>query len=131
LSTLISPDLGQRAADRLTELAGSWLTLGWFSLGIAVYITWNSSPGVVHFDAYPFEFLTFCVSILANFQAIIVMISQKGQLVRDRKQQEWTQQILRSLLVHSEASLAITRAERDYSLTIIELLRASNEAMGK
>jgi hypothetical protein len=120
-------NLGQRAADRLTELAGSWLTLGWFSLAIASYIAWNLWPGVPHFDGYPFMFLTFCVSILANFQAIIVMISQKGQLIRDRKQQDWTHQILRSLMVQSEASLSITRAERAYSLTIIELVRSIEE----
>jgi uncharacterized membrane protein len=121
-------NLGQRAADRLTEFAGSWMTLGWFSIGIASYIAWNLWPGVPHFDDYPFEFLTFVVSILANFQAIIVMISQKGQLIRDRKQQDWTHQILRSLMVQSEASLSITRAEREYSLTIIELARSIEES---
>jgi hypothetical protein len=119
--------LGQRAADRLTELAGSWLTLGWFSLAIASYIAWNLWPGVPHFDEYPFEFLTFVVSILANFQAIVIMISGKGNLIRDRKQQDWTHQILRSLMVQSEASLSITRAERAYSLTIIELVRSIEE----
>lgn len=119
--------IGQRAADRLTELAGSWLTLGWFSLAIASYIAWNLTPGVPHFDEYPFEFLTFVVSILANFQAIVIMISGKGNLVRDRKQQEWTHQILRSLMVQSEASLSINRAERAYSLTIIDLARAIEE----
>jgi len=71
--------------------------------------------------------MTFAVSILANIQVIVVMISQRGQLIRDRKQQEWTHQILRSLMVQSEASLSITRAERAYSLTIIDLARAIEE----
>ena len=115
------------AADRLTWVTGSWYVFWLFIGAVAAYCAWNTAPGVHHFDPYPFEFMTFAVSILANIQVIVVMISQRGQLIRDRKQQEWTHQILRSLMVQSEASLSITRAERAYSLTIIDLARAIEE----
>jgi uncharacterized membrane protein len=108
--------LGQRAADRLTELAGSWLTLGWFSLIIAVYIIWNSVSFLPHFDSYPYMFLTFCVSILANFQAIIVMISQKGQLLRDRQQQEAQHKTAQAILNNTEAGREMLGVLRDYIL---------------
>lgn len=111
-------DRGQRAADRLTEISGSWGTIGYFTIVIGAYLLWNSITGIPHFDPYPFEFLTFSVSIIANYQAMIVMVSQRGQLVRDRKQQEIQQQTLQTILTQSMASREMLAVLRDHIIML-------------
>src|SRR5690349_184414 len=54
-------------ADKIAHFAGSALFLalhvGWFALWIVI----NVSPGIGHFDPYPFTFLTLVVSLEAIF----------------------------------------------------------------
>ena len=120
--------LGQRAADRLTEIMGGWGTLGSFTAITLLYLAVNTLPSFPHFDPYPFEFMTFAVSIIANYQAMIVMISQKGQLVRDRIQQAVTKHILLSLLANTEATHALVHSQREATQTLIEMVRALQKA---
>lgn len=90
--------LGERAAERLTEISGAWMTVFLFTVILATYMTWNSYPGFRHFDPYPFEFMTFAVSIIANYQAMVVMISQKAQLRRDQHRADLTNAQMRLLV---------------------------------
>ncbi len=76
---------GQRLADRVAEVGGSW----GFIIGFGVFIllwaslnTWAAILGA--FDAYPFIFLNLMLSMLAAVQAPLILMSQNRQAARDR-----------------------------------------------
>jgi uncharacterized membrane protein len=62
-------------ADRITAFAGS-MPFVWVHL--AIFVVWVST-GFFGFDRYPFEFLTFLVSLEAIFLSTFVMIGQNRQ----------------------------------------------------
>ena len=73
-------------ADAITDFCGSisfvWVHVAWFVL----WIGWNLAPGVRHFDAFPFSFLTLVVSLEAIFLSTFILISQNRQSrVGDRR----------------------------------------------
>ena len=74
----------ERIADVIAEFSGSitflFLNAAWFF----AWITWNSIPGIPHFDPYPYGFLTMVVSLEAIFLSIFVLVSQNRQAAKDR-----------------------------------------------
>jgi uncharacterized membrane protein len=89
--------LGQRAADKLTELTGSWgfilflgiLFLSWIVINTIILIKYESGP----FDPYPFVFLNLVLAGLAVIQAPIIMMSQNRESQKDRIKTEYDYQI--------------------------------------
>lgn len=80
-----SSTLGQRVADRVAEIGGSW----GFIIGFGVFIAlWSVLNTVIlasnAFDPYPFIFLNLTLSMLAAVQAPVILMSQNRQAVRDR-----------------------------------------------
>jgi len=77
--------LGQRLADRLASLAGSWSAIIAFGVVLIVWIAINSLALVMQpFDPYPFILLNLALSCLAAIQAPVIMMSQSRQEARDR-----------------------------------------------
>jgi uncharacterized membrane protein len=81
-SPLVASHLKERAddwqlrlADRITLFAGS-MTFVWVHL--AIFTFWVAS-GLFGVDRYPFQFLTFLVSIEAIFLSTFVLIGQNRQ----------------------------------------------------
>src|SRR5205823_796397 len=70
-----SDDWQLRLADRITALAGS-MPFVW--LHVAIFVFWVAS-GLFGADHYPFQFLTFIVSLEAIFLSTFVMIGQNRQ----------------------------------------------------
>ena len=68
---------GERAADRLRNVMGSWVFVGSFLLFMAVWALVNSFAGA--WDAYPFILLNLFLSMLAGLQGAILLISAKRQ----------------------------------------------------
>jgi uncharacterized membrane protein len=81
---------GQRVADAVAAIGGSWSFIAGFGLALAVWITWNLAlrPGGLAFDPYPFIFLNLMLSTLAAVQAPIIMMSQNRAAQRDREAAE-------------------------------------------
>ena len=76
---------GQRVADRVAEVGGSWGFIIAFGLFIAVWCTLNTIILATHaFDAYPFIFLNLTLSMLAAVQAPVILMSQNRAAIRDR-----------------------------------------------
>jgi uncharacterized membrane protein len=75
----------QQMADWIAEFSG---TITFFSLNALVFLIWITTntllPRPLHFDAYPFQFLTMAVSLEAIFLSIFVLISQNHQSKKDR-----------------------------------------------
>lgn len=76
---------GQRIADLIAAFSGS---LPFLVLNLVAFVIWIGAntvgPKGVHFDAYPFQFLTMAVSLEAIFLSIFVLVSQNRQATKDR-----------------------------------------------
>ena len=86
--------LGDRVADRVAEVAGSWAFILSF---LGVLFTWMIVNGVTMsrwilgkepFDPFPFLFFNLLLSIVAAFQGPVIMMSQNRQGLKDRAQAE-------------------------------------------
>ncbi len=79
---------GDRLADRVAEIGGSWGFIIGFGVVLVLWTTLNSGAlellGVRAFDAYPFIFLNLMLSMLAAVQAPIILMSQNRQARKDR-----------------------------------------------
>jgi uncharacterized membrane protein len=80
---------GERAADALARLGGSW---GFILAFVAVLVAWmalNTYFAVFGvFDPYPFILLNLALSSLAAIQAPVIMMSQRRQEEKDRIRSE-------------------------------------------
>jgi uncharacterized membrane protein len=77
--------IGQRLADRMATLAGSWTFIMLFGGVMVVWITINTMALFIQpFDPYPFILLNLALSCLAAIQAPVIMMSQGRQETRDR-----------------------------------------------
>lgn len=77
--------IGQRIADVIAAFSGS---LPFLLLNFVAFVAWITinvvGPSRIHFDPYPFQFLTMAVSLEAIFLSIFVLVSQNRQSVKDR-----------------------------------------------
>lgn len=79
---------GDRLADRVAAIGGSWafiigfaiVILGWTGLNTFVLTRWGSGG----FDPYPYVFLNLVLSMVAALQAPVIMMSQNRQADKDR-----------------------------------------------
>ena len=81
-----SLSFGQRLADRVAAVGGSWGFIGGFALFLASWAISNSLLLTRPLDPYPYIFLNLLLSMLAAIQAPIIMMSQNRQAARDRMQ---------------------------------------------
>lgn len=79
---------GERAADRLAAVAGSWTFIFAFLGVVALWIAINALAWISRWDGYPFILLNLILSILAAVQAPVIMMSQNRDQARDRLHSE-------------------------------------------
>ena len=76
---------GQRLADRVAAVGGSWGFIITFGLFIFFWATINTLFLANHaFDPYPFIFLNLTLSMLAAVQAPVILMAQNRAAARDR-----------------------------------------------
>ena len=120
---------GQRLADRVAQVGGSWAFIIAFGVVLALWMSWNVFAKVtgLAFDPYPFIFLNLVLSMLAAIQAPVIMMSQNRAAQRDRENAE------HDYVVNLRAELEIMHlhdkldALRDKQ--IVELLQKQTEAI--
>ncbi len=80
---------GQRLADRVAAVGGSWAFIIGFGVVLVVWVGLNAwalgVAGIKPFDPYPFIFLNLMLSMLAALQAPVIMMSQNRQAIKDRE----------------------------------------------
>lgn len=77
--------LGERLADGIARVGGSWSFIVCFLLFLVVWCIVNTIVLLSGaFDPYPFIFLNLVLSMIAAIQAPIIMMSQNRQTERDR-----------------------------------------------
>jgi CRP/FNR family transcriptional regulator, cyclic AMP receptor protein len=79
---------GERVADAVVRVGGSWAFIIAFGLVAAVYTVINVNMGSKAFDPYPFILLNLILSLLAAIQAPVIMMSQNRQDMKDRLRNE-------------------------------------------
>jgi uncharacterized membrane protein len=76
---------GERLADRVAAIGGSWTFIAGFGVFLVVWSILNTVVLAAHaFDPFPFIFLNLMLSMLAALQAPIIMMSQNRQAAKDR-----------------------------------------------
>ncbi len=76
---------GDKVADKVSEIAGSWGFILGFSLFLIFWIVLNGIilTGNNRIDSYPFILLNLLLSCIAALQAPIIMMSQNRQAEKD------------------------------------------------
>lgn len=74
---------GDRVADKVTEIAGSWGFIIGFSLFLIFWIVLNGVILIEALDPFPFILLNLLLSCVAALQAPIIMMSQNRQAKKD------------------------------------------------
>lgn len=76
---------GDKIADKLSEVAGSWSFIISFIVFLLIWIALNAFLFIGNFeiDPYPFTFLNLLLSCLAALQAPVIMMSQNRQAKKD------------------------------------------------
>lgn len=75
---------GQKTADWVAKIIGSWKFIIWQSVFFAVWIALNVTAFIQHWDPYPFILMNLLLSTQAAYTAPIIMMSQNRQEEKDR-----------------------------------------------
>ena len=126
-----SMTFGERLADRVAEVGGSWSFILIFLLVMAGWMAVNSVL-LRHeaFDPYPYILLNLALSCLAALQAPIIMMSQNRQSDSDRAQAKNDYQVnvraeLEILQVHEKIN-----AMRETELSdLVDAVRRQEETL--
>ena len=114
---------GQRLADKVADLNGSWmfilfilsLSLGWSFV--------NSFLAQTTFDPYPYQFYNLFLAVLVALQGPLIVMSQNRQTMKDRAQAETDFRVNLKNEVGIEGiqrELAAFRAEATTRLDVLE-----------
>ena len=109
--------LGQRAADTIARIVGSWRFIIAQSLLLTIWALLNITAWIQHWDPYPFILMNLLLSLQAANTAPMIMMSQNRKAVRDRVEAHIDYEI------NQKAEIEV----RD----ILENLAAQNSAIGE
>ncbi len=81
----LTATFGDRMADKVAAIGGSWGFIGTFVALMALWVALNLTHALgVAFDPFPFILLNLALSTLAALQAPIILMSQNRQAKKDR-----------------------------------------------
>ena len=105
--------LGQKVADKVAEVMGSWAFIITQSVILVLWILLNITAYMMHWDPYPFILMNLVLSMQAAYAAPMIMMSQNRQAARDRIEahNDYLTDVkaegeIRSILEHLEAQNA-------------------------
>jgi uncharacterized membrane protein len=75
---------GQRIADKLAAVLGSWRFIITQSIILCAWLMLNIIGWIHHWDPYPFILLNLFLSLQAAYAAPIIIMSQNRQIAHDR-----------------------------------------------
>jgi uncharacterized membrane protein len=120
---------GQRLADQVAAVGGSWGFIIGFGVALTIWIAWNVFGRGLHlsFDPYPFIFLNLMLSMVAALQAPVIMMSQNRAAIRDREAAE------HDYVVNLRAELEIMhlhdKVDSMRDRQMMEMLKKQNQAI--
>lgn len=119
------PSFGQRAADRVAAMGGSWAFVGLFGAVVLLWVIvngWLMMRRGQSFDPYPFILLNLFLSMLAAVQAPVILMSQNRQAEKDRVSAEHDYEVnlkaeLEIMMLHDKVD-ALRRTQWDELLDL-------------
>ncbi len=120
-----SLSLGEKLADKITAVAGSWTFIILFTFFLIIWIILNIYA-FENVDPYPFILLNLVLSCIASLQAPIIMMSQNRQAKKDslRSRNDYKTD-LKSELILEELHDKITAIEKNQK-KILEFIESNN-----
>lgn len=106
---------GERMADGVAKLMGSWRFIIVQSIILGAWIVLNIIAWINHWDPYPFILMNLVLSMQAAYAAPIIMMSQNRQAAKDR--------------VEAHNDFLINQKAEEEIRTILEHLDAQNRAL--
>lgn len=100
---------GERVADAVARLIGSWPFIIAQSIVLFTWIIVNVIGWINHWDPYPFILLNLALSFQAAYSAPIIMMSQNRQAAKDRLSTELDYRVN----LHAELEVASIRERLD------------------
>ncbi|MFE2725520.1 DUF1003 domain-containing protein [Kitasatospora sp. NPDC059327] len=83
------PEAFGKLSERIARFLGTGRFIVWMTVVVVVWVGWNTVlPDQVHFDDYPFIFLTLMLSLQASYAAPLILLAQNRQDDRDRVNME-------------------------------------------
>ncbi len=134
--------MGQRVADKVADVMGSWSFIIIQSIILALWVTLNVVAWIKAWDPYPFILLNLALSFQAAYAAPIIMMSQNRQQDIDRKAAENDYQInikaeLEIELLHHKLDslreqevLELTKVVRELSELLSQYTQGAGAATG-
>ncbi|AIC27598.1 hypothetical protein IE4771_CH02497 [Rhizobium etli bv. mimosae str. IE4771] len=117
---------GERVADGIARVGGSWSFIIAFLAFLAVWTVINTvvlASGA--FDPYPFVFLNLILSMLAAIQAPIIMMSQNRQAERDRFE------AAKDYEVNLKSELEVLSLHQKIDMSVLTELKALREDVAR
>ncbi|MBQ2909553.1 MAG: DUF1003 domain-containing protein [Bacilli bacterium] len=97
--------LGDKFADKVSEVCGSWAFIIWFMVFLIGWVILNTIIliGDKSIDPYPFILLNLVLSCISALQAPIIMMSQNRQAAKDslRNQNDYRTDLKSELILES------------------------------
>ena len=120
-----SLSLGEKLADKITAVAGSWTFIILFTFFLIIWIILNIYA-FENVDPYPFILLNLVLSCIASLQAPIIMMSQNRQAKKDslRSRNDYKTD-LKSELILEELHDKITAIQKNQK-KILEFIESNN-----
>ncbi len=123
---------GQKLADGLAKIMGSWHFIIIQSIILAIWILINSTNNKPY-DPYPFILLNLMLSFQAAYAAPVIMMSQNRQAAKDRamaeedyviniKAEEENREIMDHLEKQDEKMIAMLKRAEEQHIMIMERL---------
>jgi len=120
---------GDRMADKLARMMGSWKFIIIQSVFLTFWVILNLMAWIYHWDPYPFILMNLVMSLQAAYAAPIIMMSQNRQDKRDRleahndyainrKSEEEIKALLEHTNVQNDALTEIHRLLKELSLSV-------------
>lgn len=106
---------GQRTADLVATVMGSWNFIIIQSVLLIIWIVLNVIAFIRHWDPYPFILMNLVLSMQAAYAAPMIMMSQNRQAARDR--------------IEAHNDYLINKTAEEEVRVILDHLDAQNDAL--
>lgn len=123
--------VGERAADWVAQVAGSWTFIITQSIILLIWVMLNITAWIQHWDPYPFILMNLVLSLQAAYTAPVIMMSQNRQAQRDRLEAHNDYLINRKAEEEVRAILDHLAAQDKALQVLFEITQANQQATTK
>jgi uncharacterized membrane protein len=118
---------GQKAADTITSIVGSWRFIIFQSILLFFWIVLNCFAWIYHWDPYPFILLNLVLSFQAAYTAPVILMSENRKTERDRKKSQLDLSTDKKAEREIEQiQMQLSKLEKDKINRILEILNNNN-----